>query len=180
MTGNMAAGRHCAGVITKSSYLKTQPWAEKTHWEWNGPLKPQNPPQCHTSSNKATLSMLPQQFHQLETKHSNMDVHGTILIQSTTITNCWEKWKSTESCKQNDTSLTHREPISITSDFSVETLKIKRTWINVLQVLKDWRHQLRQCNPQNTICHSWRIKKNLSWYKDANSSCPLSQPYWQH
>ena len=29
-------------------------WRKRDHWEWHGLLKPQSPPQWHTSSNKAT------------------------------------------------------------------------------------------------------------------------------
>lgn len=40
---------------------------------YSEPLKPQSPqPQWHTSSNKAYLLILPKQFQQLETKHSNI------------------------------------------------------------------------------------------------------------
>jgi hypothetical protein len=70
------------------------------------------------------------------------------------------------------TSHTSRRPSRITPDFSVETLKARRVWTNVLLTQRDYRYQLRLLSPPKlsiiidrkikTLCNKTKFKQKLS------------------
>ena len=52
--------------------------------------------------------------------------------------------KNIKSCKEQDQIANKGRPITITSDFSMETLKARRAWTDVLQTLRAQRCQPKQ------------------------------------
>ena len=77
MVSSMAAGRYW------SISWALHPGWQLGGWAWQGLLKPQSPPQRHTSSNKNPAPILSKQFHWLGTSHSNKyEPMGGILIQT--------------------------------------------------------------------------------------------------
>lgn len=77
-TGVHGIGMHGTGAVAESVYLDSQVLGrERGNWEWCELLKSQGPRLNDTPpSAKLCLPILTKQFHQLETKHSNIRAYG--------------------------------------------------------------------------------------------------------
>ena len=71
-------------------------------------------------------------------------------------TKCTEQRKNSKSCKGKCQVTYKSRPIRITSDLSTETLKDRRPWKDVLQILRDYKCQPQVLYPVKSSSTKWR------------------------
>ena len=69
------------------------------------------------------------------------------------------------------------KPIRITHDFSIETMKARRSWINVLQTLRDYGCKPRLLYPAKLAFTINGESKIFQDKKNLDNVLPQTQPY---
>ena len=95
--------------------------------------------------------------HQID-KARKETSHGILKIKTLNIQN---KGRMLKAARERPQVTYEVKPIRITDYFSVEILKVRRTWNSALQILKDRECQLRLWCPAKLFAKAERERKNF-------------------